>query len=83
MSEVARCYMSVENKHEWDVALKGLERFFDEGMTLWTKEKFISLFSSNAIATSEYVVGQLRILEDKGAIVFVGEDEIYIKVVSI
>lgn len=75
--------MSASNKHEWDVALSGLERFFDEGMTLWSKEKFGLLFSSNDIASSKYVSEQLKALEDRGAIIFVGKDDIYIKVVRI
>lgn len=74
--------MNAVNRYEWSVALRGLERFFDEGMTLWSKEKFSLLFSREDIARSSYVLDQLRVLERRGAIVFVGDDELYIKVLK-
>lgn len=75
--------MSVDNRHHWEIALRGLERFFDEGMSLWSREKFYLLFPSEEIAKSSYVLGQLKDLEKRGAISFVGTDEVYIKVLSI
>lgn len=75
--------MSADNRYEWSVALRGLERFFDEGMTLWSKEKFILLFSSEDVASSSYVLDQLKALEEQGAIVFIGDDDLYIKVLKI
>ncbi len=75
--------MSADNRYEWSVALRGLERFFDEGMTLWSKEKFILLFSSEDVASSSYVLDQLRALEGQGVIVFIGDDDLYIKVLKI
>jgi hypothetical protein len=75
--------MTVENRHDWEVAFRGLERFFDEGMTLWPKDKFFLLFSSEEIANSSYVLEQLTDLEKQGAISFVGTDELYIKVLNI
>jgi hypothetical protein len=75
--------MSADNRYEWSVALRGLERFFDEGMTLWSKEKFILLFSSEDVASSSYVLDQLRALEGQGAIIFIGDDDLYIKVLKI
>ncbi|MGE8360953.1 hypothetical protein [Pseudomonas sp.] len=75
--------MNAGNRHEWSVALRGLERFFDEGMTLWSKEKFILLFSSEDIASSSYVLERLRALEAQGAIIFVGDDDLYIQVLKI
>lgn len=75
--------MNVDNRREWSVALRGLERFFDEGMTLWSKEQFNLLFSSEAVASSSYVLDQLKALEGQGAIVFVGDDDLYIKVLKV
>lgn len=75
--------MTVENKHDWEVAFRGLERFFDEGMTLWSKDKFFLLFPSKEIANSSYVMQQLTGLEKQGAICFVGTDELYVKVLNI
>ncbi|MBD9591111.1 hypothetical protein IB254_28905 [Pseudomonas sp. PDM03] len=75
--------MTVENRHDWEVAFRGLERFFDEGMTLWPKDKFLLLFPSEEIANSSYVLQQLTDLEKQGAISFVGADELYIKVLNI
>lgn len=75
--------MTVENRHDWEVAFRGLERFFDEGMTLWPKDKFFLLFPSEEIASSSYILEQLTDLEKQGAISFVGTDELYIKVLSI
>lgn len=75
--------MSADSRYEWNVALRGLERFFDEGMTLWSKEKFILLFSSEDVASSSYVLDQLRALEGQGAIIFIGDDDLYIKVLKI
>ncbi len=75
--------MSVEIRHDWEVAFRGLERFFDEGMTLWPKDKFFLLFPSEEVANSSYVFGQLIALEKQGAISFVGTDELYVKVLNI
>jgi len=58
----------------WKIALSGIWRFFDEGMTKWSKAQFDGLFSSKQEAGSEYVLVQLRILEDQKYIVFVGSD---------
>jgi hypothetical protein len=52
-------------------------------MTLWSKEKFILLFSSEDVASSSYVLDQLRALEGQGAIIFIGDDDLYIKVLKI
>lgn len=75
--------MNADSRHEWSVALRGLERFYDEGMTSWSKEKFNLLFSSEEVANSSYVRDQLKALEEKGAIVFVGDNNLYIKVLGI
>ncbi|WP_095093534.1 hypothetical protein [Pseudomonas sp. Irchel 3A5] len=75
--------MSVENRYEWEVAFRGLERFFDEGMTLWPKDKFVLLFSSEESANSSYVLEQLINLEKQGAISFVGTDKVYFKVLNV
>lgn len=75
--------MNADNRYEWSVALRGLERFFDEGMSLWSKEKFVLLFSSEDVASSSYVLDQLKALEGQGAIAFIGDDDLYIKVLKI
>lgn len=75
--------MNVKNRHEWEIAFRGLERFFDEGMILWSKDKFFSLFSSETIATSGYVMERLVELDNQGAISFVGTDELYVRVLSL
>jgi hypothetical protein len=75
--------MSVRNKHYWEAALEGLELFFDEGMILWSRERFHLLFPSEEIATSSYVMGRLLELETRGAISVVDTDEVYIKVFAI
>ncbi len=75
--------MTVENRHDWEIAFRGLERFFDEGMTLWPKDKFFLLFPNETTASSSYVLEQLTNLEKQGAISFVGTDELYIKVLNI
>lgn len=75
--------MIVENRHDWEVAFRGLQRFFDEGMTLWSKDKFFLLFPNEEVASSSYVIEQLTDLEKQGAISFVGADELYIKVINI
>lgn len=75
--------MTVENRHDWEVAFRGLERFFDEGMTVWPKDKFFLLFPSKEIACSSYVLQRLIDLEKQGAICFVGTDELYIRVLKV
>lgn len=75
--------MSADNRHEWDVALRGLERFFDEGTVLWSKKNFDLLFSSEDVANSSYVLDRLRDLDDKGVISFVGDNDLYIKILNI
>jgi len=75
--------MTEENRHNWDIAFSGLERFFDEGMTVWPKDKFCLLFPSEEIANSSYVLRRLIELEKKGSISYVGTDELYIKVLNI
>ncbi|MCQ6260258.1 hypothetical protein [Pseudomonas sp. Q11] len=75
--------MTVENRHDWEIAFRGLERFFDEGMTLWPKDKFFLLFPNETVANGSYVLEQLINLEKQGAISFVGTDELYIKVLNI
>lgn len=75
--------MSVRNKHYWEAALDGLEWFFDEGMSSWSRERFNLLFPSEEIATSSYVLGRLLELELRGAITVVDTDDVYIKVFAI
>lgn len=75
--------MTVEYRHDREVAFRGLERFFDEGMTLWPKEKFFSLFSSKEIANSSYVMQKLTDLERQGVICFVGADELCVEILKI
>lgn len=75
--------MSVDNEHEWNVALRGLERFFDEGMVLWSKRNFDLLFSSENVANSSYVLNRLKDLDEKGVISFVGSNNLYVKVLKI
>lgn len=75
--------MSADNRHEWSVALRGLERFFDEGMVLWSKKNFDLLFSSEDVANSSYVLDRLRDLDDEGVISFVGDNDLYIKILKI
>ncbi len=75
--------MSADNRHEWSVALRGLERFFDEGMVLCSKKNFDLLFSSEDVANSSYVLDRLRDLDDEGVISFVGDNDLYIKILKI
>ena len=75
--------MSADNRHEWSVALRGLERFFDEGMVLWSKKNFDLLFSSEDVANSSYVLDRLRDLDDEGVISFIGDNDLYIKILKI
>lgn len=75
--------MSADNRHEWSVALRGLERFFDEGMVLWSKKDFDLLFSSEDIANSSYVLDRLRGLDKEGVISFIGDNDLYIKILKI
>ncbi|MGV8920083.1 MAG: hypothetical protein ACOH2R_20140 [Pseudomonas sp.] len=70
------------NKHAWEVALQGLQRFFDEGMTRWSKERFDLLFPSKEIAGSVYVLAQLSRLEQRELISFVGAEDLYIEVIK-
>ncbi|WP_397452309.1 hypothetical protein [Pseudomonas sp. NA-150] len=74
--------MGAGNKHAWEVALQGLQRFFDEGMTRWSKERFNLLFPSEEIAGSGYVLAQLSRLEQRQFIAFVGAEELYIEVIK-
>jgi hypothetical protein len=75
--------MRGRNTHYWEAALEGLEMFFDEGMILWSRERFNLLFPSEEIATSSYVLGRLLDLEMRGAISVVDSDDVYIKVFAI
>ncbi|WP_024672435.1 hypothetical protein ACTACG_06130 [Pseudomonas syringae] len=75
--------MSAENKHDWDVALRGLKRFYDEGMTVWSRSKFFSLFSNEKVAVSDYVLMRLAELDRQGVIAFSGTEDLYIKVLNI
>ncbi|KKN93988.1 hypothetical protein LCGC14_0192520 [marine sediment metagenome] len=75
--------MSVNDKREWEIALRGLKRFFDEGMAVWPREKFDSLFSSKEVANSHYVLEALKSLELQGAIILVGTDDLYIRIIRI
>lgn len=75
--------MNANHKKHWVIALRGMQRFFDEGMVLWPKEKFYLLFPNEKVAKSSYVLSQLKELEKNGAICLVGTDEIYIKILKI
>lgn len=43
--------MNVEDERQWEIAFRGMERFFDEGMVIWSKENFYLLFSSEKVAS--------------------------------
>jgi hypothetical protein len=76
--------MSEGNESElWSIALNGMKRFFDEGMTIWKEGQFFSLFPNNNVAQSDYVVSKLKELDVSGSIQFVGDKNIYIKVIKI
>lgn len=75
--------MSEENKYFWDVAFRGMQRFFDEGLTIWPKDKFFLLFPSRDVAQSDFVFKQLKDLESKGSIELVGSDDVYVRVINI
>lgn len=72
--------MSVEDEKQWDIAFRGMQRFFDEGMVVWTKDRFFLLFSDENVASGKYVMDKVRGLDRTGAISFVGKDDFYIKV---
>ncbi|ELQ08984.1 hypothetical protein A988_20886 [Pseudomonas syringae BRIP39023] len=75
--------MTVGNEHDWEVALRGLQRFFDEGMTVWSKSKFFSLFPNEEAENNDYFLLRLIDLERQGVIAFPGRDDFYIKVLRI
>ena len=74
--------MAARNKNAWKVAHQGLARFFDEGMTLWSKERFYLLFPSEETAASGYVLTQLLQMEQQEMILFIGAEELYIEVIK-
>ena len=65
-------------KESWEVAFRGLQRFYDEGMTKWSWKNFSALFPSEDIAASEYVKGKLLDLVAKNAVTFVGRDDVFL-----
>jgi hypothetical protein len=75
--------MSRNDECEWAVAYRGIERFFDEGMTVWSKDKFVMLFQDSAVAEGCYVKEQLRKLEEQGSIELLWGDEEYLRVIRI
>lgn len=75
--------MNVDDEKQWEIAFSGMQRFFDEGMVVWTKESFFLLFSDDDVASGKYVMDKVKDLDRKGAISFVGKDEFYIKVYNI
>jgi hypothetical protein len=62
-------------KESWEIALRGLQRFYDEGMTKWSRKDFYALFPSDENAKSDYVKQKLFELAEKKALSIVGEDD--------
>ena len=67
---------------KWDTALSGMIRFFTEGYYIWSKENFYKAMHGEEFAKTDFINLKLRKLEEKGAIIFSGLDDEYIKIVD-
>jgi hypothetical protein len=71
---------------EWEVALAGIGRCYDDGGTIWTKKDFdffiFVVFKDKEIANSPFILERLKKLHDEGKIEFVGDDDVYFKVIK-
>jgi hypothetical protein len=70
---------------EWEVALAFMERCYDDGGTIWTKKDFGLIFANcedKEIANSPFILERLKKLHDEGKIEFVGDDDVYFKVIN-
>jgi len=80
------CWQPVdESKYLWSIALAGIEHFLDKGRTIWTKKDFNVIFANFrhiAIINSPFILEQLKKLHDEGKIEFVGDDDVYFKVIK-
>ncbi len=68
-----------EFSYYWRVVLSGMIRFFNEGHIVWSRENFYGIHGDE-FAKSDYVQNNLKRLERSGAIEFVGDDDIYLKI---
>lgn len=68
---------------EWETALSGIKRFYDEGMTIWSKENFKLLFKDADGYKSPYIIGKIEELQKIGTLIFKKSDDIYIEIIKI
>lgn len=62
------------------VAKAGIDRFFSEGYTQWPRESFQRLLGPDVSLDDDRIRFSLYGWEDAGIVQFVGEDQIFVKV---
>lgn len=75
--------MNERSESDWETALRGMQRFFDEGMTHWSKAQFTALFPTKEIAECAYVREHLRQMNERGAIDLMGREDLFLVVKNI
>jgi hypothetical protein len=69
----------------WRIARRVIERCYDDGGTIWKKKDFGLIFANferPEIANSPFILERLKKLHDEGKIEFVGDDDVYFKVIN-
>lgn len=72
--------MSEDVEYRWEVAVRGLQRFFEEGKTSWSKQEFCAVFPDESYLDSPYIQEKLKQLEKNGCISLVGSDDTYLRI---
>jgi len=60
----------------------GLNRFFSEGYTRWSKENFLKMFNANVNLNDFRIQLFLYKLEQKGIIKIIGRDDVFIEIIK-
>jgi hypothetical protein len=71
----------------WEIVLAMIERCYYDGGVIWSKKNFESLFTANYVpkesAYDPYILEQLQKLHNEGKIEFIGDDDVYFKVIKV
>ena len=65
---------------KWKIGLAGMRRFFNEGMTIWSKKKIEELFSDDLYLDRDFLTKKFIELDNAGNINFIGNNDVYIKI---